>query len=226
MNSDSQATFYLPTDDGGVREFQRPEFDDADWKRLFATIASAIAFEYREKEKKNLQRRKSERRAGANAWLIRVAYDLLLPMLEDGQLELLVAHCERHGRYAARGVPEGLNPFQIGLMAIFARTPQGISPQTRERLGKRLWHAARHYVPLEFVAGFIKQLDSKDLEKRVAHNEIEEGFEEWIFENINKDESILDRGNYPSNIAFPLTAETAIEEDEDYGDDEYYDEDD
>ena len=172
-------------------QFERPWSYDTDWPRKFERISSVVALEYEEKKNKN---RVGKRRDGENAWLMRVAYDLLLPMLEDGQLDLLILHCERHGRYAARGRPEDLNPFQIGLMAIFARWPKSISPQTRERLGKRLWHAARHYVPLEFLTGFIKQLDSVGFERRAAANDIEPGFEAWILREQSRDESDFDRG--------------------------------
>lgn len=120
-----------------------------------------------------------------------------------------IKDCKRNPRRKR----EGLNPFQHGLMALFADAretknvpnPKAISPRDRERIGKELWYAYRHYVPQEFLAGFLKQVRSPDLARRSVEGEIEAGFEEWIINSyaaeMNDDTSGFDaRGTYPKGI--------------------------
>ena len=192
----NQYRIAIPLTNRGAVVFTRPCGDGAEWQTSFERIANALVREYTERGEGGVSK---ERRDGATAWLERVAYDLLLPMLEDDQLDTLKAWIAAHGRYSRRSMSPDLNPMQIGLMALFAHEAEAMSSQVRERMSKRLWYASRHYVPVEFLAGFFKQLDSAGLRERIAANEIEATFDSWVVQRRST-ELALDRGPYPARI--------------------------
>lgn len=143
------------------------------------------------------------------AWLEGVSYRLFKDMIERDFdiVAIFERRCSDHGR-APTAKSAHTNLFQKGLSALFAHDWNAITPRDRERIGKRLWHAFRHFVPPEFLAGFLAQIPSEGLLKRAAANEIEPGFESWVIEKLKlvsggtSPEKDLDpggwRGTYPS----------------------------
>ena len=218
---------YIPLLDRGIFRFDRPAGDYEEWARALAPICAAVIRDYR-KRQASLG---GVRREGANDWLTRVAYDLLLPALEDDQREHFEEWNKRHSRYLRHDVQHQLNPFQVGLMALFAPDPQVLSRRTRHRIGKRLWHAARHYVPPPLVPGFIKQLESSGLEQRADEGRIEAGFEGWVAQRrVNAEGGMLERGIYPRPVAllvaeFERKSGLHVTDDDDIEDDDIQDND-
>jgi hypothetical protein len=141
---------------------------------------------------------------GPIPWLGKTVYTVLRPMLEAGVKELFNERINEHSRHQ-HGQRSGLNPFQFGLLALFADAPKAMSAAFRERMAKELWYAYRHYVPPEFLLGFLSQVRSPGLARRSADGEIEPGFEQWIIRAhsavINDEEANDDaRGTYPKPI--------------------------
>lgn len=158
-------------------------------------------------------------------WLSTTAYVVVGAMLDQGLEELLKKRIGDRIHHLP-GPRTDLNPFQLGLMALFvdyseakkAGTPQAKRPQTRERIGKELWYAYRHYVPAEFLLGFLHQVRSPGLERRSVAGEIEPGFEEWIIRRRPEDEGQYDRGLYPQEIEDVI--ERRMDEDADWDEEE------
>ena len=135
-------------------------------------------------------------------WLTQASYEALSSLIDDdleGLRQLFADRIkESHGERAPR---DSLNMFQVGLMAIFAHNPAALHRRTRERIGKELWHAFRHYVPPAFLLGFLTQVRSPGLARRSVKGVIEPGFESWIVEQRLKGEFNHDaRGAYPAAI--------------------------
>jgi hypothetical protein len=157
------------------------------------------------------KRSAGEDRGSRVAWLEGVSYRLLKAIIESDtdNVEQFEQRSSRYGRDRA-GKGASTNLFQRGLMALFAHDPNAITPRDRERIGKRLWHAYRHFVPPEFLAGFLCQIRSAGLLKRAAANEIELGFEDWVAEKLFRaraaeppvvdPEPLERRGTYPKQI--------------------------
>ena len=173
-------------------------FDDDEFDKLSCTIAR----EFRHRRQRD---RGERRKAEALDWLTGVAYDVLKHVLDEDLEELIKERIKIHKRHR-RGRVSPANPFQTGLMALFAHDKvldeYACRPQDRERVGKRLWHAYRHFVPQPFVLGFIRQLDGDALLERAARNEIEPGFHDWIVERLVRGDVYGDsvRGAYPREI--------------------------
>ena len=93
------------------------------------------------------------------------------------------------------------NLFQKGLRALFAHDKDAVTARDRERIGERLWHAYRHFVPPTFLAGFLRQIPSAELLQRAASKEIEPGFKERVVEKLFR---ALGDGNLPEPDIDPL----------------------
>ncbi|QYE35246.1 hypothetical protein KZX46_04390 [Polymorphobacter sp. PAMC 29334] len=134
-----------------------------------------------------------------NAWLERTCYALVMGYIKSEAEDAFEARIEQYQR-KLRGPRSSGTIFQTALMAITAHQGDAISAGLRERVGKRLWHAYRHYVPPVFLNGFFKQIGSKDLPRRATDEEIEPGFDEWIAEQLAQETNFDSRGTYPGRI--------------------------
>lgn len=134
-------------------------------------------------------------------WLQLVAYQCLGHLL-DHDLEFLIDGRLRGFDRYSRGNEEKANPFQRGLVAIFAHEKPHHSPtaQLRSRVSKRLMYAHRHYVPHEFLRGFLHQVGDGGLKEKLKSGAVEPGFEEWVVEKRLTDSRPDSRGRYPSEI--------------------------
>lgn len=176
---------------------------EAESTRLFDQAVRVIQGEWR------LRIGPSNRDLG---WLKRACYTLIAEILALDQADVFEDRIRAHGRYArgARGRP---NIFQTGLMAIFADDRLALNARDRERFGKQLWTAYRHYVPAEFLIGFLSQRDgskpvkSRGKGKSQDPEKLQRDFHEWIIERRSTDDrDDLFRGPYPRAI------EAAVEE--------------
>ena len=52
-------------------------------------------------------------------------------------------------------------------------------------MGKQLWYAFRHFVPLPLLDGFLTQCTDRGLKRSTSiKGVVEPGFDEWILENL------------------------------------------
>lgn len=167
-------------------DFQSIDSDSSEATRLFDKAAGAIQAEWRVRQKTFGRRRDL-------GWLEVTCYALLVQMLNLDLAGLFDERIRQHGRYSkgSRGNP---NCFQTGLMALFADDAECLGARDRERMGKRMWRAYRHYVPPVFLLGFLEQ-------QRSGASELEPGFAAWIAERrwCERDDSGA-RGTYPAAI--------------------------
>lgn len=131
-------------------------------------------------------------------WVHLVCYEFLSRIVSYQQTFLFEGRIRGFGRD-----PKGstqVNPFQRGLLAIFAHEPGLMDEGERVYYGKRLWYAYRHYVPACFVKGFLHQVWSKGSEGRVDSDHIVPGFEQWIWFERAADPHPELRGQYPAKL--------------------------
>lgn len=184
-------------------EFDLPTCDSALDDEEFERACRVIVEEFIGRRAASAGRR----RDGARAWLLEITYELVAAILDADDRLLLIERSVRFDRYPL-GVPDSGNPFQLGLMAIFAHNPKAVRPQDREYLGKRQWHAYRHYIPPVLIQGFIGQIESKCLEQRASDNYIEDKFERWIVACQVEGHLTGERGAYPESIVRQVIALT------------------
>ncbi|MCA1653108.1 MAG: hypothetical protein ABR588_04060 [Sphingomicrobium sp.] len=168
-----------------------PELDDPGdtAERLFEEACRAITGEHHKRD-----RAKAETRE----WTQTVCYDVLRLMISHQHAQLLGDRIARLGR--SKKGPAPVNPFQRGLLAIYAHEKGLMDERDRSYFGKRLWYAYRHYVPTCFLKGFLHQVWSDGAEQRADVGFIEPEFAEWvIFERCNDEHPEL-RGRYPKEL--------------------------
>ena len=137
-------------------------------------------------------------KAECREWVQTVCYEFLSRIISYGHAALFEERITRLER--DRKGSTQVNPFQRGLLAIFAHEKGLMNEAARSYCGKRLWYAYRHYVPSCFLMGFLHEVWSGDAEAKVARNHIEPQFEQWIcFERANDPRPEL-RGTYPAPI--------------------------
>lgn len=134
-------------------------------------------------------------------WLQGVAYQLLGHIFDHGLDFLIDERLRGFNRYS-RGNEALANCFQRGLLAVFAHETRYRGPNAaqRSKMGRRLLHAYRHYVPHEFLRGFLSQVGDDQLKAKIESGLIEPGFEEWVVLKRLTDERPDFRGPYPSEI--------------------------
>ncbi len=205
--------------DGGFRALEAPgsEHSPAVAEAVFEAGCRAISGEFAVRhasEVKEKGRRKDAKKRGeanhvaastangaqgsAIAWLHKTGYPYLSLTLESGHTGLFenrIRGFERDRGERGRDV----NPFQRGLLALFAHDKGGLRERDREWIGKRLWYAFRHYVPSEFVTGFLHEVWHAD-PWRPAIDALEPGLEEWICIQRAHDETPELRGRYPEEL--------------------------
>lgn len=167
---------------------ESPRGDDAETARLFDRAAHIIQEEWAQR---NGPKQRDLR------WLKRSCYALIAEILDIDREDLFDSRNRRHGRYA-RGKKGTPNAFQSGLMAIFADDRRALNSRDRERFGKQLRLAYRHYVPPEFLIGFLYQ---HELSGETDADHVHRSLYDWIIERRSLDlrESEF-RGTYPPAI--------------------------
>ena len=131
-------------------------------------------------------------------WLQGVTYQFIGLMISNGFDYLFEERIVNFGRKQNSG--KQLNPFQKGLLATFAHDKGILTESQRHRLGIRLWYAYRHYVPHEFLAGFVTQVWSTGADQRAAAESIEPDFVSWVMMERAVDSAPERRGQYPAVV--------------------------
>lgn len=132
-----------------------------------------------------------------NVWLRRMAYMLVSRMIIDDDCDYFddrINNNERRNR-GQKGQP---NVFQTALMAIFAHAPTTLGARDRERFGKQLMFAYHHYVPAEFLEGFLNQTAAAYAETPTI---VVSAMRWWVIEKIAVDDEPSEyRGDYDVEI--------------------------
>lgn len=127
-----------------------------------------------------LGRRQSERLQ----WLRVECYNFLRPVIFQPDWHSLFA--ERIALYGHDILPRrgARNPFQLGLIAIFAHRLHLLTHQERELLGKQLWYACRHFIPPHLLVPFITSVGTSKIRAKADSNEIESAYTAWIIAGL------------------------------------------
>lgn len=158
----------------------------------------------------NSKKRKRPGRSTYNSWVKQICYEVILVMLYEDQVGLFNRRIRKYSRHAA-SEKNKINIFQTGIIAIFAHDKKIMGPRDRERFGKELMYAFRHYIPVEFLDGFIRQCSSSNLSiaRRLKNSDLEKQFENWIVGERSREEDQSEfeglsleewRGSYPKHI--------------------------
>ena len=91
-----------------------------------------------------------------------------------------------------------------------------MSFRQREILGKQLWHAFRHFVPPQFLNGFIAEYGPAANRRRLSDPDyIEPGFRDWIIARLceNSDNIELRDGQYPGMLLDDVAHQMGLADD-------------
>ena len=92
-----------------------------------------------------------------NSWLRNLTYRFISHYLNWDALDVLERRANLR-RKVARGRIGDPNPFQIGLSAIFAAEPELLSASSKERMGKEMWFAYRHFIQPKDLRKFLSEI--------------------------------------------------------------------
>ena len=176
---------WVGADDSGAC----PDDSEAAAEEIFEASSKAIAADLFARDKAKAEMR---------TWVHKTCYEFLSFIIGYGHVAVFeerIRRLERDSRSSDR-----VNPFQRGLLAVFANEPGLMDERDRSYFGKRLWYAYRHYVPLCFLMGFLHEVWSNDAERKVASNHIEPDYEQWILFERAKDTHPELRGRYPAAL--------------------------
>lgn len=195
---------------GGRRlelELEPKTSDSREADRLFDKVSMAIQKHWNEYGPAHQSTPPGQRKKKRDLrWLKVTSYTVLAEILCLELEEVFEHRIKKHRRYP-RGQRGDPNPFQLGLMALFAEQPDILNSRDRERLGKQLWQAHRHYVPPTFLLGFLSQLEGKAPGPKLVGSDLLRDFKDWIIERRAIDAG-GERGDYPMEI------EQRVEEEE------------
>lgn len=152
----------------------------------------------------------------ANDWVKRICYRMIELHIREDRLDELTDRIDRHER-GRRGVKGDPNPFQTGLLAIFAHSrkiqrPSKKAPgetelveligtHDRQRFGKQLFYAYRHFIPADRLARFIAFSYTHRKHSKLPNNFIDPLFNAHVAHHLADAEvDIEDRGPYPGEI--------------------------
>ena len=162
--------------------------DDPDGMDLLNSAAHEVCLE--------LARRKALRQKTiVSEWLRPLCYRFICHFYDQGLMPLFSKRLSNYSRFTNND-----EVFSYGLSAIFAEDAANFTGMDRLRYGRQLYYAFRHYVPWEFVYGFLLTLE--DFENKKNLTTIEDGFEEWIvrMRSLAQTDTYMARGRYPKEI--------------------------
>ena len=181
--------FPIPMIEGGAPFVILPDMlEDPDAEDLLNSAAHEICLE--------LARRKALGEIGnVREWLRPLCYRFICHFYDNGLMPLFSKRLSRYSRYTKTD-----DIFSYGLMAIFAEDKANFTEQDRYKYNRQMYYTFRHYVPWEFVNGFIHNLH--DFEKKKNLATIEDGFEDWIvrMRSLAPADTYMVRGRYRKEI--------------------------
>lgn len=156
----------------------------------------------------------SSRKTVNYARLKKTCYTVIGEILVQGHENLFELRLRQYSRYSRRQF-QHLNPFQRGLLAIFAhdtgrdktrpkvlddKPKEMLSAKNRHTFGHQMWQAFRHYVPPEFFNGFVWET-SGGVANPIGNHDgwIYQSYQDWVIRHRAVDRNIV-RGRYPGFI--------------------------
>ena len=156
----------------------------------------------------------SSRKTVSYAALKKHCYTVIGEILMQGHENLFELRLRQYSRYSRRHFHD-LNPFQRGLLAIFAhdagrdntrpkirddKPKELLGAKNRHVFGHQMWQAFRHYVPPEFFNGFIWETGGRVARPRGRHDGyIKYDYQNWVIRN-RADDLLNVRGRYEASI--------------------------
>lgn len=156
----------------------------------------------------------SSRKTVNYAPLKKNCYTVIGEILMQGHGNLFELRLRQYSRYSRRHFHH-LNPFQRGLLAIFAhdaardntrskvsddKPKELLSAKNRHIFGQQMWQAFRHYVPPEFLNGFVWETGGGAARPMGRHDGmIYYSYRDWVIRERAGDETNV-RGRYPMII--------------------------
>ncbi len=152
----------------------------------------------------------------ANDWVKRICYRMIELHIHEERFHELEDRISRYER-RRRGIKGDPNPFQTGLLAIFAHNPKIQRPSKkapgeidlvelmgthdRERFGKQLFYAYRHFIPADRLARFIAFSYTHRKHSELPNDFIDPLFNAHVAHHLADAEVDLeDRRDYPDAI--------------------------
>lgn len=152
----------------------------------------------------------------ANDWVKRICYRMIELHLQEERFYELNDRIAKNERQL-RGITGDPNPFQTGLLAIFAHNPKIQRPskkvpqenkwvevmgaRDRERFGKQLFYAYRHFIPADRLSRFIAFSYSHREHTKLPFDFIDPLFNAHVAHHLaNAEVDIEYRGPYPRAI--------------------------
>lgn len=165
-------------------------FEDKNWAMAIEEAAHKICLE---SAKQKEMRRAGDLRSWLS-WVRPICYRFIVHCIEHGCMDDLRRRIRRYNRQT-----NSEDLFSVCLLAIFAEDSANFTESDRYRISRQLWYAYRHYVPWQFLNGFLSQLHNFENQKMLSR--IERGFEDWIVQRRSVDYGSVEyRGNYPEEI--------------------------
>lgn len=198
-----------------IREFekylqQHPQnVCDLEDGNTFDKACRLIATEFEQAKYANGKVRRDGKLISRHVWLGKTCYPIIQYLIGEEVEDLLFGRIDKYSRQV-RGSKGTDNIFQTALMAISAHDPMSIRHQDRERHGKNLMIAHRHFVPVEFLEGFLSKCSVQYFDDPTNAKSIDSNFENWIIEHSIDQVSLRAfRDKYPRRIQTIINAKIA-----------------
>lgn len=127
------------------------------------------------------------------AALERTIYELVEHLIAHDVLDDALER--RKTKLSRRGAPGRPNPFRSVLRAVFDGERQGPTDDQRSRMSRRLLSAYWHFIPPEFLTGFLH-----DLGHNPKNNAIQPRYENWLVSQLRKKRNQHLLKDYPKEI--------------------------
>lgn len=176
--------------DPEVFEVARPGVSSEHAMELFGEAAFAISDEWDDRIKHKTE---------ARSWLTKVAYQLVGQTVLQGHSRVISRRIRNYDRRDYRP-HDHTAIFQRGLLAIFAHNKAGPDHRLRNWIGSRLWLAFRHYVPAQFLTGFLYENASWSDSYTSREGWVIPDFSAWVLAHRASDRERKLRGTYPAEI--------------------------
>lgn len=178
--------------EGGQHAIALPDFGTPNSDEMIELAAKALCIE--SARRKDARRKPRSSTKVWESWFRPVSYRFVCHIIDEGFEDEILARIKKYKRYT-----ESENVFSRYLLGIFAEDQANFTESDRHRMSRQLWYAYRHYVPWNFLNGFLLQLKDFDVQSDLLR--IEPGFEDWIIERraLSPEDRRI-RGAYPKHI--------------------------
>lgn len=184
-------SFQLPRRDGTIETIEVPSrgTDHTTAMGMFGKACLLIGEEWHLRDKHGKR---------DHDWTKKVCYALIIAMTEQGFGELFRDRLVEFDRKPAGERVEQL--FLRGIRAIFAHDLGIIELINPHRFADELWIAYRHYVPVEFLTGFLRTNSPKKRPSLINEGRIDPEMRAWVVIERARDDCPNLRGSYDDQL--------------------------